>query len=341
MGNSIAVYLDQNNKTTTAAGYYAGRLRDALDDQVSDVQLVDEMAVADVIHYNDLNIWAAVVSGKESRSAHAKVVLDSFIIHRDTPIVITDHGNIHATDAKQFAYGSSMDIRGLLSAFVRGTKRTFAHLVDEVITVSETHKRSLVEMGLGADKISPIYHGVEDRYRNSVETDTDDPFVLHVSNYGGKKNPDAVCEIADRLDCRVVIAGGGWKDRAPTRLMADETVDIVGYVPEEELIELYNRASAFYLPTLYESFGLPLIEAMACGTAVVTTDVYAVPEVTGSAAVCCPPHDVDVHVEELECILDDHGWRTELETCGLERAERFTWGRTARETTEVYVRAIK
>lgn len=336
MADTISVYLDQNNKATTAAGYYVERLRDALDANVPSVELVDEIALADVIHYNDLNLWAAIVSGKESRTEHIRVVFDSIARHRNTPVVVTDHGNIHATDAKEFAYGSSFDVGGSLSAFVRGTKRVFAPFVDEVIAVSETHKESLVRMGLDGNKVHPVYHGVDDRYENVSKTNTDEPFVLHVSNYGGKKNPNAIFEVADRLDYRMVIAGGGWNEQTPNRIAVDESVEIPGYVPEQELIELYNRASAFYLPTLYESFGLPLIEAMACETAVVTTDVHAVPEVTGDAAVTLPPHDVDSHVAELERILEDDQRRTELEVKGLERTKRFTWERTARETATVY-----
>jgi len=341
MNDSITVYLDDNNKPTIAAGYYLDRLRAAFEKNVSDVELTDDLSSADIIHYNDLNIWASTVSGKKSRLAHGQIIFDSVVRYRDIPVIITDHGNIHATDAKKYAYGSSMDIGGLLSVFVRGTKRTFAKSVEGIITVSKTHKQSLVKMGLEPNKIFPVYHGVDEQYRNDKRTNTDDPFVLHVSNHGGKKNPDAVYQIAEQLDCRVVIAGGGWRDKAPDRLLQDDTIEIPGYVPENELIDLYNGASAFYLPTLYESFGLPLIEAMACGTAVVTTDVHAVPEVTGGAAVCCPPYDVDKHLNELERILEESAWRTELEDRALDRAEQFTWARTAEKTAEVYKNTIK
>jgi glycosyltransferase involved in cell wall biosynthesis len=341
MVESLSVYLDQNNKTTTAAGYYIQQLRDALNATGPDVKLVDEMGVADVIHYNDLNLLAGIVSGKESRREHVRVLIDSICQHRDTPVVVTDHGNIHMTDAKEFAYGSSLDIGGMLSAFVRGTKRAFAPLVDEIIAVSETHKQSLIKLGLDGEKIHPVHHGVGEQYKNISETDTENPFVLHVSNYGGKKNPKAIFEVANRLDYRMVIAGGGWKERAPDQIQEDKSVEVVGYVPEEQLIELYNRASAFYLPTLYESFGIPLVEAMNCGTAVVTTDVHAVPEVTGGGAVNCPPHDVNRHVAELERILEDKECRTEFEERGLERSKPFTWERTARKTAEVYREALK
>lgn len=336
MSESISVYLDQNNRTSTAAGYYMDRLRSAMAESVPSVELVDTVAKADVIHYNDLNLWSAVVSGKESRLEHAKLVASSIVKYRNKPVVVTDHGNIHATDAKEYAYGSTYDYGGLLSAFVRATKLAFSPLVGGIITVSKDHKQSLVKMGIEENKITPIYHGVDTTYTNIEETNKQAPFVLHVSSHGGKKNPNAVYEVASRLEYDMKIAGNGWEENAPKKIIEDESVELLGFVPEEELIELYNRASAFYLPTLYESFGLPLIEAMACGTAVVTTNVHAVPEVTGDAAIHRPPYDISKHVDELERLIEDDKYRIKRERQGLEWSSRFSWNRTARQTADVY-----
>ena len=101
-------------------------------------------------------------------------------------------------------------------------------------------------------------------------------------------------------------------------------------------IYLYKRAAVFYFPTLHEGFGLPVLEAMAAGCAVVTSDVYSVPEVAGDAAVLCDPHDTDAHVEAIERLLGDETERETLSARAGERAAQFSWETAAEETETVY-----
>jgi glycosyltransferase involved in cell wall biosynthesis len=202
------------------------------------------------------------------------------------------------------------------------------------MAVSESVRQNLTPE-INTDKIHVVHHGVSDIYRVDHPSTTDDPFVLHVSLASSRKNPDAILNTARQLDIPFKIAGNGW-DKLMSKEPETENVEILGYVSEDELIELYKRAPIFYFPTLHEGFGLPVLEAMAAGCAVVTSDVYAIPEVTGDAAMVLNPTAVNKHVEVIKHLLESTDERQNLAAEAIERSQQFFWKKTARETTEVY-----
>lgn len=174
-----------------------------------------------------------------------------------------------------------------------------------------------------------------DSVADESPTSEPEPFIFHASLASKRKNPEAVLETAERLDARFVLAGGGWEERVPDRLR-EENVEVRGYVPEKELIDLYQQADVFYFPTHHEGFGLPVLEAMAAGCAVVTSDAYAVPEVAGDTAVLADPTDVDEHVAAIRRLLGDADERRALGQAASERAREFSWDDAAGETERVY-----
>jgi len=109
-----------------------------------------------------------------------------------------------------------------------------------------------------------------------------------------------------------------------------------GYVAQSELVALYNRAEVLVYPSFYEGFGLPVLEAMACGTAVITSAVASLPEVAGDAALLVDPDDVDALHDALRRLLVDRSYREGYAQAGLARAKTFTWEQTARKTLAVY-----
>ena len=137
----------------------------------------------------------------------------------------------------------------------------------------------------------------------------------------------------------------GWQDHETLRAVQRESVarDIVftGYVAEEHLNALYSGATCFVYPSYFEGFGLPILEAMRCGTPVVAGNRTSVPEVAGEAAVFFDPFDTNSLVDALQRLLPDPEYRATLSAKGLQRASEFTWKTTARLTLEVYERAAR
>lgn len=136
----------------------------------------------------------------------------------------------------------------------------------------------------------------------------------------------------------------GWKEepvfRAVEQLGLEEAVLFLGYVPHETLIALYNLAEALVFPSLYEGFGLPVVEAMACGTPVITSRNGSLGEVTGGAAEFVEPTSTESIAEGLRSVLNDPARQAELRAHGLAQSSRYSWERSAKQTQEVYRQAV-
>jgi glycosyltransferase involved in cell wall biosynthesis len=148
------------------------------------------------------------------------------------------------------------------------------------------------------------------------------------------------------VECSLVIAGRfGWMVeevfRQIERLGLEGRVHFTGYVPRQDLPMVYNLASLFVYPTVYEGFGLPVLEAMACGIPVVTSDVSSLPEVVGEAGILVPPNDEEALSNAILLVWNDPDLRAQLSQQGRRRAANFTWQRTAQETLWVYQQVLQ
>lgn len=170
-------------------------------------------------------------------------------------------------------------------------------------------------------------------------------FWLFVGTIEPRKNLVRLLTAYARLDPNMrppLIIGGarGWlaDDVFETvrRLDLERAVQFIGYIPVEDLPLWYNSAELFVFPSVYEGFGLPVLEAMACGTPVVTSNVSSLPEVTGGAALCVDPYAVDELVTALQRASTDEAWRQTAVQTGIERAATFSWMETARQTASAY-----
>ena len=176
------------------------------------------------------------------------------------------------------------------------------------------------------------------------------PFLLSVGSLEPGKNRERLLQALARLRARglkhsLVVAGQqAWRHEgeAPLarRLGLADSVRFLGHVPQADLPALYGAADLFVFPSLYEGFGLPALEAMACGTPVVASNVSAVPEVVGDAALQVSPLDVEALAGAMERLLRDDRLRADLRERGLERARQFSWEKAARQTVEVYHRVV-
>jgi glycosyltransferase involved in cell wall biosynthesis len=177
-----------------------------------------------------------------------------------------------------------------------------------------------------------------------------DRFWLFIGTLEPRKNLLTLLEAyaslpaADRLP--LIVAGGkGWDYQpifdAVERWRLSELVHFPGFLPADELTFWYNSAEAFVYPSIFEGFGLPVLEAMACGTPVLTSDTSSLPEVLGDAGALLPPDDPAAWAEALRRARHDAAWRAEARARGLARAESFSWDETARATVASYRRALE
>lgn len=229
-----------------------------------------------------------------------------------------------------------------------------------LIAISEATRRDLVSLlGIPAERIAVTPLGVDRHLHPANETEVAglcrrlqlaEGYLLYVGGIDRRKNIPFLLEVtralaAQRPETELVLAGGYRDDPDFPDLVAhiqrlglERAVRLVGYVPEEELAALYSGATAFLYPSLYEGFGLPPLEAMACGTPVVAADRTALPEVLGHAAVLADPEDVSEFTEAVLGILNHPERRRELRAEGIRHARRFTWEATARATLDAYRR---
>ncbi len=236
---------------------------------------------------------------------------------------------------------------------------TTTHRAAAILTDSEFSKGDIVSRyGVSPHKITvvplaaaPMYRLIHDQaVLASVKErhDIHEHFILYAGVLKPNKNLPRVIEAYARLRRtgvtrhRLVIAGGtaSWlRDdlRAVARSSGyGDDIVFTGYVPDEDLVALYNAADLFVHPSLFEGFGLPPLEAMACGTAVITSNTTALPEVVGDAALTVDPLDVEALAEAMAIVLGNTTLRSELEQRGLERAAQFSWEHTARIVHGVY-----
>ncbi len=215
--------------------------------------------------------------------------------------------------------------RMVFRAMVPWSLRRAAH----VLAVSERTKGDLVELyGIPPERVTVTRHGVDPAFAPAPVPDGGS-YLLLVGSIERRKNPLAAAEAAAEVGLPLV-AVGPERDSRLARALARRGVQVRGYVSREELVDLYRGASCLLFPSSYEGFGLPVLEAMACGTPVVAAPDPALREVAGEAAVFVEPARL---AEGVRRALAE---RERLAAAGLERARAFSWEAAARRTLAVY-----
>lgn len=243
-----------------------------------------------------------------------------------------------------------------LRAFLTQVVPRSVRRAEVVLADSECTRNDVIQL-LGADprRVRVIYPGVDERFRRVSDQDTldavrlryglPDHFVLSVGTLQPRKNYERLVEayalVRAHSDIKLVIAGGkGWMYdgifRKVEELGLRNDVRFLGYVDDKDLPALYTLAALFAFPSLYEGFGLPALEAMACGTPVVASNASSLPEVVGAAALLVNPTDVSALAEAILEMLDDHARRDDIVQRGLAQAQRFTWNQAALHLLAIY-----
>lgn len=290
----------------------------------------------DIIHFSPLSIFSPMLAQARFRCA---------TLHPDDELIIPEC----------YSWIRRVHSRQLVGAYARR--------MDAIFTVSRTSRDLLVkEYGLAPEKIVLTPNATDAKYQpldatRLVETHrkytAGRPFILHVSNFSARKNPWTLLKAFRHTvksgqfpDLLLVIVGNGWSQNEMVGRYLQEHnmaghVLLTGFIPEADLPKLFNLAKLFVFPSLSEGFGMPNLEAMACGCPVITTDAFAIPEVVGGAAWILK-NKLD-HVELAEAIhqlLFSDTDRARLQTAGLQRVQDFSWEKSARNLLATYRRLL-
>ncbi len=356
--------------TQAGIGQYIKRLVKALADVDQENEFVllqsrkDQSVIVDQSNFKRASIWTPSHHRLEQWTLHLEISrLDMDLLHspdfippfrRNCKSVITVHDLAfllypHFLTQESARYYSQID------QAVRHT--------DHMIAVSEATKHDLMQrLGVPESKVSVIYEAAAAQYRQlpldeaqryvNNKYGLNEDYMFFVSTIEPRKNVPGLLKAYRGLldsyksEVKLVLAGGqGWLSdevmETVDRLKLSDQVRFLGRVPSADLPFLYNAARLLVHPSFYEGFGLPPLEAMACGTPVVVSNVSAMPEVVGDAGLLVDPNDISEMTVGMYRVLTDDQLRQEMIHKGLARAACFSWDKAARQTLELYARVIQ
>lgn len=256
---------------------------------------------------------------------------------------------IHDLVWKLYPETTDINSRYKKRAIVRNMKRA-----DLLLSVSDSTRNDLISL-LNIQKEIITLHNAADRSvfykadQKSVMRITRNygitrPYILSVSTLEPRKNLiallDAYGKIGHSVKHQLVLAGmSGWKNTKLFEMIerhpAKDSIIVTGYVPAENLAPLYTGADVFVLPTLYEGFGMPVLEAMQCGCPVISSTSSSIPEVAGDACILVDPNDIDGLASAIKRVLGDRNLRKTMGRNGLDRSKKFSWEHSAVRLLEI------
>lgn len=273
---------------------------------------------------------------------------ESEVVHAASPSAALSFGfrnvqNTVATFHDPFIPLEYTEERDFLRRQLLKTYLWSASNADQIIAVSEDTKNAVKDrFGVPDEKITVVHNGVD--HERFSPGDTGFHGKIRIGYLGGisqHKNVSTLIEAylsmdSDR-DTELVIGGfGPRQEQLQREYIGKEDVVLKGGIPEEEKVGFYRSMDIFVFPSLAEGFGLPLLEAMACGIPAISSNSTSLPEVGGDAALYFDPRDEKELAEKLEMLVDDPGLRDEVAEKCLERSREFSWEKTAKKTSEVY-----
>lgn len=252
--------------------------------------------------------------------------------------------------------------KGYLLKFLRDMPQIISE-ADAIITVSEYSKKDILKFfpinpdkvfvtPLAADKIYKPLNKNDCRKYIAKKYNINSPFILYLGGFSPRKNVSSLIKAYKKVsedikkDIKLVICGSKKDDienliNMNLNSKTSENIIFTDFIPNEDLPIFYNSCEVFVYPSLYEGFGLPPLEAMSCGTPVITSNTTSIPEVTDNAALLIDPLNVDMLSEKLYQVLTSDFIRKDLSNKGLNRSLEFSWIKTAENTLEVYEKIYK
>lgn len=326
-------------------GFYVENLINALREYTKhDVLVIDKKHTnqnIDVLHFPYLDLFRATLPIKTRQ-----------------PTVVTIHDVIPLVFPRHYPPG--------LKGRVNFLRQKFALLAtDAVITDSESSKKDIARyLKYKISKIYTVYlaQGKNFQRINSRKKlwevtnkyHLPESFALYVGDVNWNKNILNLTEACMRAEVDLVIVGKSfvnWGNLNHIEMQAlkswlkkysgNPRIYTIGYVPETDLVSLYNLAKVFLLPSYYEGFGLPVLEAQACGTPVITSNTSSLPEIAGKGAIFIDPNDVDTISLAIKDLVSNDQLREKLIQAGFENVQKFQWKKTAQQTVDIYERILR
>lgn len=285
--------------------------------------------------------------------AHWHTQSSAFFLNRNVKKVLTIH------DLIPLLYPDSYS-RNLARRWNNSLK-LIINRADHIIAVSEKTREDCIKyLKIPSDEITVIPNGFSKAFypipnigevKNYIKTTYNlDKYILFAGRVEARKNITTLINAFYELkksgfNHKLVIIGGmGWQHEKVLleikKLNLQDEVVFPGYVPEDDLVKFYNAADLFVYPSLYEGFGLPPLEAMACGTPVITSNTSSLPEVVGDAGIMVDPLDTTALSDAMCKVLDDPGLQSKLRDNGIIQSKEFSWQKTAQKTWQIYEKVL-
>ncbi len=307
--------------------------------QIQEFRDLNEVKDADLVHYPFFDLFQR-----------------SLKINRRFPTVVTIPDVIPLIFPKKYP-------PGLRGRFNLNVQKYLLKKIEAVITLSENSKKDVskfLKVPLG--NIYPIYLASSEHFRVMTEIQTEatkkkynlpEKFILFAGNRNWNKNLLNATEACINLNLDIIFIGKDFGDKANldhpelkvykeflAKYEKNPLVHILGYIPDEELVALYNLASITLLVSFYEGFGLPILESQACGTPVITSNVSSIPEVSGNSTFMVNPESRQEIEQAIKLLIEDKRMKERLVREGFENIKRFSWKKTAEETIRVYEQVL-
>lgn len=283
-------------------------------------------------------------SAKESELLFCPANIAPLWLSRKTRLVITLHDVAFRTFPGSFSKAFSKYYTFIVPINIRRA--------EQIITVSEASKQEIIRFyPAAAEKLTVIALGINEKYKVLPEIQKKKQ-ILYVGAINERKNMTGVIRAFEMLSkdvsCTLVIVGNLFSNFSLSKEMnsvlerAVSNKDIIFKegLDDEMLIREYNSASCFVFPSFYEGFGLPPLEAMACGTPVVTSGLSSMPEVCGDAALYVDPYDIEQMAQTMRNVIEDDILQKKLIVKGLEHVKTFTWEKAAKDHVEVFKKVL-
>ena len=261
------------------------------------------------------------------------------------PVVVTLHGAAPFSVPSKLYYSSIKSIfKGETHKYINFLKwQVYKKSIKRIITVSNYAKHEISKkLKLPEGKINVVHHGVDFNLFTPNTNLNGRKYLLHISQYQPIKNVVRIIEAYKMLNGskpELILIIPGFKE---SKKYFDKKIKIIDRaMSSQEVAKLYKEAIVFLFPSLHETFGMPILEAMACGCPVITSNVSACPEVAGDAALLVNPYSVKEIAEAMERIIRDEKLREELSKKGIKRAREFTWEQNAKKHLEVFEQTLR